>query len=47
MTNQAIVQMLGLSAGTVKSYVQTTLCKLDVADLTQAVVKAIRDGLVK
>ena len=47
LTNQAIAQVLGLSAGTVKSYVQTILRKLDVADRTQAAVKAIRAGLVK
>lgn len=47
LTNQAIAQVLGLSAGTVKSYVQTILRKLDVADRTQAAVKAIRTGLVK
>lgn len=47
LTNQAIAQVLGLSAGTVKSYVQTILRKLDVADRTQAAVKAIRSGLVK
>jgi DNA-binding NarL/FixJ family response regulator len=47
LTNQAIAQVLGLSAGTVKSYVQTILRKLDAADRTQAAVKAIRSGLVK
>lgn len=47
LTNQAIAQVLGLSAGTVKSYVQAILRKLDVADRTQAAVKAIRAGLVK
>jgi DNA-binding NarL/FixJ family response regulator len=47
LTNQAIAQVLGLSAGTVKSYVQTILRKLDVSDRTQAAVKAIRAGLVK
>jgi DNA-binding NarL/FixJ family response regulator len=47
LTNQAIAQVLGLSAGTVKSYVQTILRKLDVADRTQAAVRAIRSGLVK
>ena len=47
LTNQAIAQMLGLSAGTVKGYVQTILRKLDVADRTQAAVWAIRAGLIK
>lgn len=47
LTNQAIAQVLGISAGTVKSYVQIILRKLDVTDRTQAAVKAIRVGLVK
>jgi DNA-binding NarL/FixJ family response regulator len=47
LTNQAIAQMLGLSAGTVKGYVQTILRKLEVADRTQAAVWAIRAGLIK
>lgn len=47
LTNQAIAQVLGLSAGTVKSYVATILRKLEVSDRTQAAVKAIRAGLVK
>ncbi len=47
LTNQAIAKVLGLRVGTVKSYVQTILRKLDVSDRTQAVVKAIRSGLVK
>lgn len=47
LTNQAIAQLLGLSAGTVKGYVQAILRKLDVSDRTQAAVKAIRAGLVK
>jgi DNA-binding NarL/FixJ family response regulator len=47
LTNQAIAQVLGISAGTVKSYVQTILRKLDVSDRTQAAVRAIRTGLVK
>lgn len=47
LTNQAIAQVLGLSAGTVKGYVQTILRKLDVADRTQAAVWAIRAGLIK
>ena len=47
LTNLAIAQILGISSGTVKSYVQTILRKLDVADRTQAAVMAIRTGLVK
>jgi len=47
LTNQAIAQFLGISTGTVKSYVQIILRKLHVSDRTQAAVTAIRTGLVK
>jgi len=47
LTNQAIAQVLGLSTGTVKGYVQTILRKLEAADRTQAAVRAIRAGLIK
>jgi NarL family two-component system response regulator LiaR len=47
LTNNAIAEVLGLSSGTVKGYVQTVLEKLYVADRTQAAVKAIRTGLIK
>lgn len=47
LTNQAIGQVLHLSAGTVKGYVQTILQKLNTTDRTQAAVKAIRLGLVQ
>lgn len=47
LTNQAIGDVLGLSAGTVKGYAQTVMHKLDTTDRTQAAVKAIRLGLVK
>ena len=47
LTNLAIAQALGLSPGTVKSYVQTIFQKLDATDRTHAAVKAIRMGLVK
>jgi DNA-binding NarL/FixJ family response regulator len=47
MTNQAIANVLGLSAGTVKGYAHTILQKLGTSDRTQAAVKAIRLGLVK
>jgi DNA-binding NarL/FixJ family response regulator len=47
LTNQAIGDVLGLSAGTVKGYAQTVMHKLGTADRTQAAVKAIRMGLVK
>ncbi len=47
LTNQAIGDVLGLSAGTVKGYAQTLMHKLGTSDRTQAAVKAIRLGLVK
>jgi len=47
LTNQAIGDVLGLSAGTVKGYAQTVMRKLGTNDRTQAAVKAIRLGLVK
>ena len=47
LTNNAIAEVLGLSSGTVKGYVQTILEKLYVSDRTQAAVKAVRSGLVK
>lgn len=47
LTNQAIGDVLGLSAGTVKGYAQTVIHKLGTNDRTQAAVKAIRMGLVK
>ncbi len=47
LTNQAIGDVLGLSAGTVKGYAQTLMHKLGTNDRTQAAVKAIRLGLVK
>jgi DNA-binding NarL/FixJ family response regulator len=47
LTNQAIGDVLGLSAGTVKGYAQTVMHKLGTVDRTQAAVKAIRLGLVK
>lgn len=47
LTNQAIAQVLSLSAGTVKGYAHTVLQKLGTNDRTQAAVKAIRLGLVK
>jgi DNA-binding NarL/FixJ family response regulator len=47
LTNQAIGDVLSLSAGTVKGYAQTVMHKLGTNDRTQAAVKAIRMGLVK
>jgi DNA-binding NarL/FixJ family response regulator len=47
LTNQAIGEALGLSAGTVKGYAHTIIQKLGTNDRTHAAVKAIRLGLVK
>ncbi len=47
LTNQAIGDVLGLSAGTVKGYAQTVMHKLGTNARTHAAVKAIRMGLVK
>ncbi|QPC85224.1 response regulator transcription factor [Phototrophicus methaneseepsis] len=46
LTNTEIAQQLYLSEGTVKNYVSSLFTKLDVADRTQAAVKALRYGLV-
>jgi DNA-binding NarL/FixJ family response regulator len=45
-TNQEIGQMLGLSALTVKTYVQRIIGKLGVSDRTQAAVRAAELGLL-
>ncbi|MCC6616146.1 MAG: response regulator transcription factor [Anaerolineae bacterium] len=45
-TNTEIAQQLYLSEGTVKNYVSSIFTKLDVADRTQAALKALRYGLV-
>ena len=46
LTNTEIAQQLFLSEGTVKNYVSSVFAKLDVADRTQAALKALRYGLV-
>lgn len=46
LSNTEIAQRLFLSEGTVRNYVSIILGKLDVADRTQAAVKALRYGLV-
>lgn len=46
-TNRDIARNLGISAGTVKVYVQQILFKLGVADRTQAAVKAIMLGIAE
>jgi DNA-binding NarL/FixJ family response regulator len=45
-TNQEIAQILGLSALTVKTYVQRIIGKLGVSDRTQAAVRAAELGLL-
>jgi DNA-binding NarL/FixJ family response regulator len=45
-TNQEIAQVLGLSALTVKTYVQRIIGKLGVSDRTQAAVRAAKLGLL-
>ena len=45
-TNREIARNLGISAGTVKVYVQHILFKLGVSDRTQAAVHALRHGLL-
>ena len=45
-TNQEIAQRLGLSALTVKTYVQRIIGKLGVSDRTQAAVRAAELGLL-
>jgi DNA-binding NarL/FixJ family response regulator len=46
LSNMDIAQRLYLSEGTVRNYVSTIFTKLEVADRTQAAVKALRYGLV-
>jgi len=45
-SNREIADTLGLTEGTVKSYVNHILNKLDVSDRTQAAMCAIRRGIV-
>jgi DNA-binding NarL/FixJ family response regulator len=45
-TNQQIAQILGLSALSVKTYVQSIIGKLGVSDRTQAAVRAAELGLL-
>ena len=45
-TNKQIASVLGITEATVKSHVNTILQRLDVDDRTQAVVTALRRGLL-
>ncbi|MBD2501464.1 LuxR C-terminal-related transcriptional regulator [Anabaena azotica] len=45
-TNLDIAQELDITLGTVKTHVRNILTKLNVSDRTQAVVLALRSGLV-
>jgi two-component system response regulator DegU len=45
-TNKEIAQILFVSVGTVKKHVHHIIDKLEVSDRTQAVVRAIEEGLV-
>jgi len=47
LTNSDIAKRLYLSEGTVRNYTSAIFAKLNVADRTQAVVAALRYGLVK
>jgi len=46
-TNREIAQALILSVSTVKTHVEHVIAKLEVADRTQAAVKATRLGIVR
>ncbi len=46
LQNKEIGAELGMTEGTVKVHVKTILAKLDVANRTGAVVKAMRAGIV-
>jgi two-component system NarL family response regulator len=47
LDNRAIAARLGIGVGTVKWYVVTILSKLDAPDRTNAVLVALRKGLVR
>lgn len=46
MSNKRIARIMNTSDGTIKNYVSNILSKLEVRDRTQAVVKAIRLGIL-
>jgi DNA-binding NarL/FixJ family response regulator len=45
-SNKEIASLLGLTEGTVKVHVTNILAKLDVAARTEALVVAVRRGLI-
>jgi DNA-binding NarL/FixJ family response regulator len=47
MNNRDIAGTLFLSEGTVKNYVSTIMAKLHANDRTQAVIRALKEGIVK
>jgi DNA-binding NarL/FixJ family response regulator len=47
LTNAEIGAQIHLSEGTIRNYISTILDKLQVKDRTQAVVTAIRYGLIQ
>lgn len=46
MSNKKIAQIIDTSSGTIKNYVSNIIFKLEARDRTQAVVKAIKMGLL-
>jgi NarL family two-component system response regulator LiaR len=46
-TNSKIAEQLVISVGTVKERVSNILCKLELADRTQAAVYAWQEGLIQ
>lgn len=46
-SNQQIASVLNITEGTVKFHVNNILSKLEVSDRTQAVIKALKRGLVR
>ncbi|MGC4074892.1 MAG: response regulator transcription factor [Nibricoccus sp.] len=47
MSNKEIGSMLGLTEGTVKVHLTNILDKLDVSDRTQAIISAIKRGIIQ
>jgi two-component system NarL family response regulator len=47
MSNLEIGEALNITEGTVKSHINNILSKLNVSDRTQAVIAALKRGIVK